>query len=48
MKLINGERTNVTRDLTDPNATCGEVTESGTEELPGQNINYQWVVVCVN
>lgn len=48
MKLINGERTGITRGLKDPNAYCGEVTESGIEELPGQNATYQWVVVCVN
>lgn len=47
-KLINGERTGITRGLTDTNAYCGEVTESGIEELPEQNATYQWVVVCVN
>lgn len=48
MKLINRERTGITRGLKDPNAYCGEVTESGIEELQGQNATYQWVVVCVN
>lgn len=47
-KIVNGHRTNQKRPATDPNAYCGEVVESGTEQLPGQNVQYQWVVVCLN
>jgi len=45
-QIVNGERTSNTREVTDPNTACGEITESGVIELPGVNANYYWVVVC--
>lgn len=45
-QIVNGERTSNTRNLTNPNTVCGEITESGTIELHGVNATYYWVVVC--
>ena len=41
-QIVNGERTSNTREVTDPNTACGEITETGT----CQNTTYYWVVVC--
>ena len=43
VKIINGVETNNRRGTT---KLCGDVTESGTEQLPGVDLHYYWVVVC--
>lgn len=49
VKIVNGKATNNTRPVTDPNVLCGEITETGIERsIPTNNVQYHWVVVCLN
>ncbi len=43
VKIINGVETNNRRGTT---KLCGDVTESGTEQIDGSDLDYYWVVVC--